>query len=87
MKIKDGYILKEFGGEAIVIQLGDASGHGSIIELNETGAALWKALEKGADIEDLTAALTDEYDVEPRKAAEDAKKFADSLREAGVVED
>ena len=85
MKIKDGYILKEFGGEAVVIESGTANGRSSVIELNESGIILWKALEKGADINALAAALTAEYDIDDATARQDAEKFAETLKNAGVI--
>ncbi len=87
MKIKDGYILKEFGGEAVVIESGTANGRSSVIELNESGIILWKALEKGTDIDGLAAALTAEYDIDGATAKQDAEKFAETLRNAGVLTD
>jgi hypothetical protein len=41
-----------------------------MITLNDTGAFLWKKLEKGAEKEALAAALLDEYEVSPEKAEE-----------------
>ena len=85
MRIKDGYILKEFGGDAVVIESGAADGRSSIIELNESGVILWKALEQDADIESLTGALTEEYDVDENTAKSDALKFITTLKSAGVI--
>ncbi len=85
MKIKDGYILKEFGGEAVVIRNDMAKGHNSVIELNETGIVLWKALQTETDIDTLAKALTDEYDVNYDKAEQDARAFVDTLTQAGII--
>ncbi len=86
MKIKDGYILREFGGEAVVIESGVTKGHSSVIELNESGIILWKLLSSGAEIEDLTNALTDEYDIDRASAEADALNFVKTLKGAGVIE-
>ncbi len=87
MKIKNGYILKEFGGEAVVIESGTANGRSSIIELNESGIVLWKALEKGADLDGLAQALTAEYDIDAATAKRDAEKFVETIRSAGALDD
>lgn len=87
MKIKNGYILKEFGGEAVVIESGSANGRSSIIELNESGIVLWKALEKGADLDGLAQALTAEYDIDAATAKRDAEKFVETIRSAGALDD
>lgn len=85
MKIKDGYILKEFGGEAVVIRADMAEGHSSVIELNETGIVLWKALQTETNIDALAKALTDEYDVNYDKAKQDAQAFVDKLIQANII--
>lgn len=87
MKIKDGYILREFCGEAVVIESGVTKGHSSVIELNESGIILWKLLSNGAEIEDLTNALTEEYDIDKATAGTDALNFVKTLESAGVIED
>lgn len=86
MKIKDGFILREVAGSFIVVAVGEAvkTFHG-IVNLNETGAFLWKILEKGATREDLIKALLAEYDVDEKTAASDVDAFTEKLREAKLV--
>ncbi len=86
MKIKDGFILREVAGSFIVVAVGDAvKQFNGVINLNETGAFLWKQLENGCDEDGLTSALLSEYDVEESVARADAKNFIDKLTEAGLV--
>ena len=86
MKIKDGFILREVAGNYIVVAVGDAvKGFNGVINLNETGAFLWKLLEKGCEKEDLLNALLEEYDVEKSVAESDVCAFITKLTEAGLV--
>lgn len=86
MKIRDGFILREVAGNYIVVAVGEAvKGFNGVINLNETGAFLWRLMEKGSDVEGLTNALLEEYDVEKEIAQADAKAFIDKLTEAGLV--
>lgn len=86
MRIKDGFILREVAGNYIVVAVGEAvKGFNGVINLNETGAFLWRLMEKGSDVEGLTNALLEEYDVEKEIAQADAKAFIDKLTEAGLV--
>ena len=86
MKIKEGLILREVAGNYIVVAVGDAvKTFNGVINLNETGAFLWRLMEKGSDVEGLTNALLEEYDVEKEIAQADAKAFIDKLTEAGLV--
>ena len=87
MKIKEGFILREVAGSFVVVAVGKAvKTFNGIINLNETGAFLWKQLEKGCDLEGLKTALLTEYEVDESIAERDAKKFLDRLTEAGLVE-
>lgn len=86
MKIKKGYVLKEIAGNNIVVEVGGKVSFNGMITLNDTGAFLWRKLEKGADKESLVAALLDEYDVSPEKASEDVALFLQKLEGAGVLE-
>ena len=86
MKIKEGFILREVAGSFVVVAVGDAvKTFNGIITLNETGAFLWKALEKGATEQDLLSALLAEYDVAESVASEHVKKFIAKLTEAKLV--
>ena len=86
MKIKKGYILREVAGNYIVVAVGDAvKNFNGIINLNETGAFLWKILQEGATEEQLKEKLLGEYDVSEEIAARDVKAFINKLSEAGLV--
>ena len=64
MKIKEGFVLREIAGSYIVVAVGDAvKTFNGVINLNQTGALLWKELSEGGDEETLLKALLAEYDV------------------------
>ena len=87
MKIKKGFILREVAGNYIVVSIGEmVKQFNGVINLNQTGAFMWKHLEKGGNQESLVDALLMEYDVEKEKAEVDAKKFIDTLSKAGIIE-
>ena len=65
MKIKEGFVLREVAGSYVVVAVGNAvKTFNGIINLNETGAFLWKQMEKGCDVEGLTQAILSEYEIE-----------------------
>ncbi len=89
MKQKEGFVLRCVCGEQIIV--GEGLGtidFGKLISLNETAAWLWKkAGEMGDfDIELLTKALCDEYDVDAEKAREDVTNMVGQWQELGIVE-
>lgn len=86
MKIREGLLRRRIAGTEIVVPAGAALDLNAMITLNETGALLWSELERGSDIDGLTAALLREYDVEEAKARQDAVAFVRRLWEAGWLD-
>ena len=87
MKIKKNFILREIAGTYLVVAVGDAvKNFNAVINLNETGALLWKALEKGAEEEQLVELIVKEYEVEGETAREDVLAFIQRLKEANLLD-
>ena len=87
MKIKNGFVLRKVGGESVVVPVGAMSKefHG-MINLNETGALLWKFYTEEHTVEDGVAALLAEYDVEEEIARRDVENFCKVIIENGFAE-
>lgn len=87
MKIKKGFILREVGGESVVVPVGELSKtfHG-MINLNATGAFLWKFFTEEHSVEEGVDALCAEYEVEKDRALADVERFADVLTKNGFTE-
>ena len=87
MKIKNGFVVRTVGGENVVVPVGEMSKkfHG-MINLNETGAFLWKFLSEEHSVEEGIAALLNTYDVERETAKNDVEKFVQTLLENGFAE-
>ena len=86
MKIKDGFILREVAGSFIVVAVGSAvKDFNCVINLNETGAFLWKELEKGATKEQLLTAFLNEYDVDEQTAKKDIGAFIEKISSANIL--
>ena len=87
MKIKKGFVLRVVGGENVVVPVGEMSKkfHG-MINLNETGAFMWKFFSDDHTIDEGVSALCGEYEVEEDRARADIQKFIDTLSENGFLE-
>ena len=87
MKIKKGFVLRVVGGESVVVPVGEMSKkfHG-MINLNETGAFLWRFFSEEHSIDEGIDALCAEYDVEREIAGADVEIFADVLTKNGFVD-
>lgn len=79
MKIKDGYILRTIAGDNVVLPSGDELDLSIMITLNDTGRFLWERLEKGAEADELVAALLAEYDVDEATARAGVDAFVAKL--------
>lgn len=87
MKLKEGFVLRQIAGETVVIPSGNELNLNMMITLNGTGAFLWERLEKGAEIDELVAALLGEYDVDEATARECVVNFVGKLRENEFLAD
>ena len=86
MKIKQGFILREVSGNFIVVAVGEATKtFNGMIQLNDTGAFLWKLLEKGATQEQMVEQMATEYAVDSQVAQQDVKEFIENLKEANLL--
>ena len=85
MKLKDGFILRTVAGETVVLPTGGVTDFDMMITLNDTGKFLWERLEKGAEKEELVAALLAEYDVDEATAAAGVERFVAKLNENGFL--
>lgn len=85
MKLKEGFILRTVAGNTIVVPTGSALNLNMMISLNGVGRFLWEKLEKGAETEELIAALLEEYDVDEAKAKKDVEAFVEKLNENGFL--
>lgn len=85
MKLKEGFILRSVAGETVVVPTGDDLDLNMMITLNDSGKLLWQCLEKGAEQEELEAALLAEYDVDPQTAKEHVALFIKKLNHHGFI--
>jgi hypothetical protein len=87
MKIKNGFMLREIAGQWVVVPLGSrVVEFNSIMTLSESGAILWKLMEKGTDEDELVKALLEEYEADETVVRHDVKSFISSIKEKGICE-
>ena len=87
LKVKEDFILRKVSDSYIVVPVGDAVvDFSGMVNLNESGALLFKELQKGAQEDDLVKSLLDEYDVSEETARADVKIFISKVKDAGIIE-
>ena len=88
MRVREGFILREVGGQSVVVAVGPASQFfNGMVKLNTTGEFLFKELQEEKNEDDLVKAMTDKYDVDEETAREDVKAFIDTLVKPGIIEE
>lgn len=87
MKIKDGYMLDEIGGQKIAVSLEQGPDKfNGMIKLNGTGAFLWEALQQEIEEDALALAFAEHYGIELSVAKKDMKGFLELLDKNGILE-
>lgn len=87
MKIKDGFMLREIAGSWVVVPLGQrVVEYNGLMILSESGALLWRLLEKGAEMDDLVKAILSEYEVDEATARADIEEMIGNIKDRGLIE-
>ena len=87
LRTKENFVLRSVAGQSVVVAVAQASvDFNGMLTLNESGAILWRVLEKGCEKKDLVDALLAEYEVDEATAAQSVEKFLETLQTAGCVE-
>lgn len=90
MKINNDFELRDICGENIIIAHGLQNiDFTRIVRFNETATFLWHRMQDKEDftVDDLVAALTNEYEVTPATALTDCAQLLAQWREAGFIVD
>ena len=88
MKWKNGFILRQIAGEAILVPVGETAQQvPGLLGLSEGGVLLYEKLQTEASRQDLIDALLQEYAVDRAEAARDVDSFLTRMRQLGLLEE
>ena len=80
------YLLREVAGEYLLVPIGESSVQfNSLVTMNETGAFIWKKLDKGMDTEQIAEVLTKEYTISLQQAKNDVIEFINYLKNKSII--
>ena len=80
------YILREVVGEHMLVPTGSLSmTSNGIVSLTESGAILYREMEKGRTLSELTHILTERYEVDKKTAARDILEFLETMEKVSAV--
>ena len=86
MKIKNELMLREIAGNYIIVPVGgELVDLNAMININDTGAFIFKALETDTTPEEIVELMIKEYDIDFETAKNDVDEFIDILRENSML--
>lgn len=85
LKLKEGFILREIGGDTMVIPSGDELDLNMMITLNDSGKFLWERLQEGTTEEALLEAVLAAYEADEAEARAYIKEFLEKINENGFL--
>lgn len=87
MKINPNYKIREIAGENIVVNQGSINVDTTrIISLNDSARLLYQTLAKqDFTIENAANVLVETYGIDEKQAITDAVKWAESLKQCGII--
>lgn len=87
MKRNDDFLLKNVGGQDILVPLaGKVKEMNCLFSLNAAGRCVWEHLSEDVSIEDLVHAVAEQFDVDKERVRADIQVFLDDIRRIGLLE-
>ena len=87
MKIKDGFMLRQFGEDYIVVAVGDdAEDFNKLITLNSVGAYIYNLLNNDMTYEEIVSVVLDKYDADRKTVENDINIFLADAKKAGLID-
>ncbi len=88
IKIKEGYSIKEIGGEFCIVHNEDTNNGAvkGLPSINETGIFLWDRVKKGYTPDALIEALSERNDLDYEDAKEDVGEFLAKLINGNIAD-
>ncbi|MFB4168919.1 lasso peptide biosynthesis PqqD family chaperone [Virgibacillus sp. JSM 102003] len=79
---KEGNIVSDMDGEKVMLSIHN----GKYYNLGEMGGEIWELIKEPIIVQNLIAALTEQYDVEYSECEEQVLSFLTLLLEEGIVD-
>ncbi len=71
---------RALGGEVVIM-----SPASSLFTLNEVGSAIWQAADGRTELASIVQRISQEFDVDPQAAEQDAREFVSRLAAQGLL--
>lgn len=88
MKIKKGFAKRAIAGSNIVVPVGRKNAEfNGMITLNDSASFFWDCFCEDITMDEAVKKVTDEYDVDEKRAREDIENFVKLLRDNDLVDE
>lgn len=86
MRLKGEFVIRQIIDDIIAVPIGPtALKFNGMIMLNQVSKLIWNCLEQETDLDSLTAAVTEHFDVSEETARADIQRFLQQLRQADLL--
>jgi len=82
VRVSSNQVYSRLGDEVAILELDQGVYYG----LNDTGSFLWNLMQKPVRVNEMRAALVEEFDVDADTAGKDLLRVLGDLRDAGLIE-
>jgi hypothetical protein len=82
VRVSSNQVYSRLGDEVAILELDRGVYYG----LNDTGSFLWNLMQKPVRVNEMSAALVEEFDVDAETAEKDLLQVLGDLRDAGLIE-
>jgi len=82
VRVSSNQVYSRLGDEVAILELDQGVYYG----LNDTGSFLWNLMQKPVRVNEMRAALVEEFDVDAETAEKDLLRVLADLRDAGLIE-
>lgn len=88
MRLKGEFVIRQIIDDIIAVPIGPtALKFNGMIMLNQVSKLIWNCLEQETDLDSLTAAVTEHFDVSEETARADIQRFLQQLRQADLLDE
>ena len=88
MKLRGEFVVRRVMENIVAIPIGQTALRlNGMILLNDVSKVIWDCLEQGTDLDRITAAVTDVFEVSPEEARTDIQEFLEKLRQMQLLEE
>lgn len=88
MKIKNGYVLKNFADKYIAVAADDSADNAKVlVTLNGSGAYAWQLLQEDITYDEAIKKLLDKYNASEEVIRADFDEFLGVLRESALLDE